>query len=54
MKAARQTQDTAIFRQNFVLLQTGCRSCHEKEDVPFIQAAIPERRFFPMQFIKND
>jgi hypothetical protein len=54
MKAAIQAQDTVLFRKNFVLLQASCRSCHVKEDVPFIQAVIPQVRVSSIQLKKND
>ena len=54
MKEAIQAQDSAFFMKGFVMVQNGCKSCHIKEDVPFIQATIPKVRLSPIKFEEGD
>jgi hypothetical protein len=54
MKEAIQTKDTAVFMKGFMMVQNGCKSCHIKEDMPFIQATIPKVRLSPIKFEKGN
>jgi plasmid rolling circle replication initiator protein Rep len=54
MKEAIKSKNNVIFRGSFQALQSECRNCHIKEDVSFIQIAIPEVRLSPVKFQKNE
>jgi hypothetical protein len=53
MKEATNKADTAAFNQGFRIFQTGCRSCHIAEKVPFIQSVIPQVRLSAIKFTKE-
>jgi hypothetical protein len=53
MREAIGKKDTAIFNQNFIILQAACQSCHVAEKVPFIHSAIPEYRLSPVKYTKQ-
>jgi CRISPR/Cas system CSM-associated protein Csm2 small subunit len=54
MLKAVESKDTSVFNKNFQILRTACKSCHIKEDVPFIQSAIPRVRISPIKFQKDN
>jgi hypothetical protein len=53
MKDAIQGKDTIMFLKHFTLLQSGCKSCHIKENVSFFQTEIPKVRLSPIKFNNN-
>jgi len=52
MQKSINCKDTVVFNRNFQLFRAECRSCHIKENVPFIQSTIPEIRLSPVKFKK--